>query len=73
MNSSQLEKDYKNNIIKAHSHRAKANTKAKKIKEQSEAIIEKISNIKENFRFPVWFRLVWMNMVHIFVFVYLRW
>ena len=45
--------------VKVCPHWAKANTKAKKIKEQSEEIKEKITNIKENFPFCVSFRLVW--------------
>ena len=53
-NSSQLEKDYLNNTIKAHSHRAKVNTKVKEIKEQSEEITKKIQTSKIRFliRFP---------------------
>ena len=47
--------------LKSHSHRAKANLKAKKIKEQSEEFKEKNLNLKENFRFLVCFHSVWTN------------
>ena len=47
--------------LKAYSHRAKVNVKAKKIKGQSEEIKEKNSKIKENFRFRVRFPLVWID------------
>ena len=43
--------------LKAHSHRSKANVKAKNIKEQSEEIKEKFSNIKEICCF--YFRFRW--------------
>ena len=45
--------------IKARSHRAKANVKVKKIKEQSDEIKVTISNIKENFHFRVLLRCEW--------------
>ena len=51
--------DYRKTIfkmLKARTYTAKANAKATKIKEQSEEIKEKNSNIIENFR--VRFRLV---------------
>ena len=55
--------------LKACSHRAKANAKAKKIKEQSEEIKKISANIKENFRFCVRFRLVWADLnLHVAIF-----
>ena len=41
--------------VRARSHRAKAETKVKKIK-------EKMTNIKENFRFHLHFPWVWMSL-----------
>ena len=43
--------------LKVYPHRAKANAKAKKIKEQSEEIKEQTANIKENFAFT--FAFAW--------------
>ena len=37
--------------VRGRSHRAKANAKIKKIEEPAKEIKERISNIKENFRF----------------------
>ena len=45
-------------VVKVCSHRVKANTEAKMIKEQLEEIKEKIPNIKEIFRLRVRFRSV---------------
>ena len=43
---------------KAHSHQAKVAAKAKKIKGQTNNIIEYKKNIEENFRFRIHFRSV---------------
>ena len=48
-------------VVKVCSHRVKANTEAKMIKEQLEEIKEKIPNIEEFFRLRVRFRSVWMD------------
>ena len=48
-------------IIKACSHRVKANTEAKKIKKQSGEIKEKFQKLKEIFHFHVRFHFVWTD------------
>ena len=58
-------------LLRSHSYRTKANAEAKKIKEPaissyhiiiSKEIKEKISNIRENFRFRFCFFSVWMDL-----------
>ena len=49
---------FKMSKYEAYSHQAKANEKAKKIKEHLEGMKEKNSKVKQNFRFHVRFRLV---------------
>ena len=48
--------------LKACSHHAKVNLKAKKIKEQLEEIKGQMANIKEKFRFHIRFCLVWSDL-----------
>ena len=48
--------------FKVRSHQGKPNAKAEKIKEQSEEMKDKSSNIKENVRFSVRFRSMWTGL-----------